>query len=118
MSRPQWWTTYDQRGLPWTLRVTEEHLDSGIDTELGVLCHFLALIPGQRLPQVFREPLDRGSELVADCFGAIPIREGEQHHITGVTFHQCADGGLSPSHEEVAFPMTRHCPILNLGGTF
>jgi len=43
------------------LRITEEHLDPGVDTELGVLSHFLALIPGQRLPQVFGESLDGDS---------------------------------------------------------
>ena len=33
--------------LPRRLGVAEEHLDSGVDTELGVLGHLFALSPGQ-----------------------------------------------------------------------
>ena len=39
--------------LPRRLGVVEVDVDSGVDTELDVLSHFSALIPGQRLPQVF-----------------------------------------------------------------
>jgi hypothetical protein len=33
--------------LPGATRITEGHLDAGVDRELGVLGYLLALIPGQ-----------------------------------------------------------------------
>ncbi len=39
---------------------SEEHLDAGVDLELGVLGHFFALFPGQGPPQVVGEPLHGG----------------------------------------------------------
>ncbi len=50
--------TRDDYPLPWTLGITEEHLDSGVDEELGVLGHLFALIPGHRLPEVFGKPVE------------------------------------------------------------
>ena len=35
-----------------------------------------------------------------------PVGQWEQHHITGVTFHESADSGLTFPHWKVVFPMT------------
>ncbi len=63
------------------VRVTEVDLDPGVDGELGVLGHLFALIPGQRLPQVFGETLYGRCQGDPDSFGGVAIGEGEQHHV-------------------------------------
>jgi len=62
--------------------------------------------------------LDGCGESVTDGFGGVAVGEGKQHHIPGPAFHQSADGGLSASYEKIAFPMTGHRPVLDLGGPF
>ena len=81
--------------LPRRLWVTEIDLDAGVDAELDVLGHFSALIPCQRLPQVLGEPLNRFGQGDPDGLGGVAVREREQHHITGPTFHQSSNGGLA-----------------------
>ena len=44
--------------LPWALRITEVDLDTGVDGELDVFGHFLALIPGDRSLQLGRQGQD------------------------------------------------------------
>ncbi len=41
--------------MPGTLRITEIHLDVGVQTEALVISHLLATIPGERLVEFSRQ---------------------------------------------------------------
>ena len=97
--------------------VTEEHLDAGIDSECGVLGHLCALIPCQRLPQMFRKFLDGVSQCDPDIFGFVAFRNPEQHQVSGLAFDQGSDSRLSCSDDEVAFPVAGNGTVFDLGGT-
>jgi hypothetical protein len=64
--------------LPRRFRVTEVHVDAGIDRERGMLGHFFALVPRQRLPQMIRESLDRVGQRDPDGLCSFVYRM-EQH---------------------------------------
>ncbi len=46
------------------------------------------------------------------------VGEWEQHHIPGPAFDEGADRGLAFAHDQVAFPMPGHGPVLDRGGPF
>jgi hypothetical protein len=64
--------------LPGATRITEVHLDAGVDRELGVLGHFLALIPGQRPAELLGQPGNGSGEGGADLLSFVPIRQRDQ----------------------------------------
>ena len=45
---------------------------SSLQPQLGVLCHFSALLPGQRATQLFRQLDNCSRSGIADSFGAMP----------------------------------------------
>src|SRR5260370_12294218 len=57
--------------LPWTLRVAEEDLQSGVETQLRVLGHLGALVPRQRTTQLLRQGDDAGGNRLPHCVGAM-----------------------------------------------
>ena len=61
--------------LPGALRVTGVDGQAGVDTQLGVLGHLRALVPGQG-PAELLGRVDRRCDRIADCFGAVPGQSG------------------------------------------
>jgi len=81
-----------------------------------VLGHLFALIPRQRLPQMLWKLLHGVGEGDPDGFSGVAVGEGKQHDVAGPAFHQGGDSGLALPHQQVAFPMPGHGPVLHLGG--
>ena len=58
-----------------------------------------------------------GDHRVADLFGAVAARQVQQHHEPGAAFDQGADGGgVVRAEDQIAFPVSGHGPIFDLGG--
>ena len=62
--------------LPWTLGVAEVDVEVGVCAELGMLCHFGALVPGLGAAELLGQGDDRRSDSVAYGFGGRGRREG------------------------------------------
>ena len=62
--------------LPWTLRVAEVDGQVGVCAELSVLCHFGALVPGQRAAELLGQRGDRRSYRVSDGLGTMAGESG------------------------------------------
>ena len=70
-----------------------------------------ALIPGQQSAQMLGQGLDRGDHRVADGVGAVPVREVQQHHVTGGPLNQSSDGAPGVgADDEVALPSAQEQP--------
>ena len=99
-----------------------------VDLQPCMLRHLRSLIPGQRLPELFRQADDRVGDAVADGFGTMPCQRGsvlhasahtvlchprqvQQHREPRCALYQRADRGTLQAQDEVAFPVTRHSPI-------
>jgi hypothetical protein len=67
--------------LPRGFGVAEVDLDSGVDSELGVFGHLFALVPGQRLPEMIRKPLDHFGETGPHRLGLV-LPSGSRNSIT------------------------------------
>ena len=64
--------------LPRATRITKGHLDAGIDREPGVLGHLLALIPGQRPPELLGQPGNASSQGGTDLLSLVPLSQRDQ----------------------------------------
>jgi hypothetical protein len=62
--------------LPGAVRIAEIDLQTGVDPQLRVLCHFRTLVPGQRPLQLLRQGDDGARDGVADRFGPVPCERG------------------------------------------
>jgi hypothetical protein len=118
--------------LPRTLRVAKVDFQPAIDAKLCMLCHLGSLIPRERLSEFFRQlthGLDNG---LADSFGSMTskrwavlnpesalisflTRQVQQHRKSRTAFNESADRRASEAKDEIAFPMTGHCPVGNFG---
>ena len=64
-----------------------------------------------------RQGGDRGDQPVADGFGVVPVGQVHQHRVAGGAFDERGDRGLvGLAHDQVAFPVAGHRPVLDLGG--
>jgi hypothetical protein len=94
--------------------VTEGDRHAGVDRELGGLSHFLALIPGQGPPELLGQPGNRGGECGADLLSFVPLGQRDQGEVAAGPLHQRHHRRWPPAHQQVAFPVARHRPILGL----
>ena len=95
--------------LPGAVGVTEVDVEVGIDSQLGVLGHLGALVPGQRAAQLLGQRGDRRGDGVAHGLGAVPgqgraiVDSGllavaghggqvQQHREAGAALDEGADG--------------------------
>src|SRR5665811_1912257 len=105
------------RDRPRGVRVTEVHRRPGALTDLLMECEFLALIPGQRAPQLRWDLRERGTDPVPDCFRVrLVCRDVDQHHEPGGAFHESAYRRTVPgAHDAITFPVPDLDPVLHLG---
>ena len=73
---------------PRAARVAEEHRHPDVSGEPSVLSHLLALVPGQRATQPFREPTHGRGQRRANLLGPPASRQGHQHHRSAGPFDQ------------------------------
>ena len=101
--------------LPWAVRVAEVHAHAGGGAELLVTRHLLALVVGQALAHRCGDGIELGREACQRRGGGGIFHLGQQHQAAGA-LDQHADGGLVASaFDEVAFPVARHDPVVDLG---
>ncbi len=98
--------------MPGALRVTEVHLDVGIQAEALMICHFLAAIPGQRFVEFSRQLVCMLDERVDDRPGVF-AGDSDQHHVTRMAFNQGRDLAVIAADEQVTFPVARNRSILD-----
>ena len=99
--------------LPGAVGVTEVDVEVGIDSQLGVLGHLRALVPGQRAAQLLGQRGDRRGDGVAHGLGAVPGQgraildsghlavaghggQVQQHREAGAALDEGADGLSGP----------------------
>src|ERR1035441_10598430 len=105
--------------LGWTARVTEIHLDAGVECEANVLPHLLASIPGQRPAQVFGQFENLLRKLILDVLGKPITIESAEHDKPRLALHQSRYGGLRPlADNQIAFPMTRNGTVVGFRRAF
>ena len=98
--------------LPGTSRITEVHLDVGVQAEALVIRHFLAAIPGQRFIEFSWQLVGMLDQRVNDGLGVFALHP-DQHDVTRMTFHQCCNLAVVAADEQVAFPVTRDGSIFH-----
>ena len=96
--------------LPGAAWVAEIDLDTGVDGELQVFGHLLAVIPGEGAAQLLRQSEDGGGQCRPHALGGEPVREWEQEHIAAVALHQGSHCARPPAEHQVAFPVARAPP--------
>ena len=90
-------------------------LDAGIDRELPVLAHLLALIIGEGLFDMSWEESQFFGKCFSDGRGTLPISERDDEGISRGPLYQSTDGSLLVfPNDEVAFPVSWNRPVGNL----
>ena len=82
-----------------------------VDRELGVLGHLLALIPGQRPPELLGQPSNGSSEGGADLLSPVPLGQRDQGEVAAGPLHQRRHCRWPLAQQQVAFPVARHRPV-------
>ena len=120
--------------LPWCLGVAEVDIQIGIYSQLRVLGHLGSLVPGQRTAQLMWQGGDRLGDRVSDGLGAMTGKRGpvldplllavawhagkmQQHREPRRALNKRPDRGTLQSEDQVAFPVSWHCPVVGLGRT-
>jgi hypothetical protein len=114
------------------VRIAEEHLQAGVDAQLGVLGHLRALVPGQRPAQLLGQRHDRGGDGGPDGLGAVSGQRGavvdpglvamavhagqvQQHREPRAAFDQRPDRRAAQPQDEVTLPVPGNRPAGGLG---
>src|SRR6476659_3092136 len=100
--------------MPWAMRITQLNVNVRRQRKSSMIRKFLAAVPGQRFIQLARQPFCLLDERGYDRLGVF-IGHLCQHHVTGTTLDEGRDIAVLRTGQEIAFPMARHRPIVNLG---
>ena len=100
--------------LPRSLGIADVDLHTGVDRELDVLGHLLALVPGDRTANLDWERADALGHRIAHGLGAMAVRQLHEHQITTLAFDEGADGGQLLAEDEVSFPVPRYGSVVGL----
>ena len=112
--------------------VAEVDVEVGIDSELSMLGHLGALVPGQRLPELLGQSRDRQHYSVTYGLGAVAGESGpvvdpfllavawhrwqvQQHREPAGPLHKRPDCGTVESEDQVTFPVSWHGSIVGFG---
>jgi len=99
--------------LPRAVWVTEVDRHTGSLGDLGVLCHFPALVVGHALAHRQRHVIEGGAEAL-HCRGRRRVVHLHQHQVATSALHQRTyRRGVSLTLNKVAFPMPRHQSVFN-----
>ncbi len=101
--------------LPGTVRITEVHHHAGVDRQLSMARHLLALVVGQRLAHRLGNAAQLGREAF-QCRGRRRVGQLDQHHQTRAALDQYAHGrAVGRALDEIAFPVPRERPVAGVG---
>ena len=100
--------------LPRASGIAEVDLDAGLDAEPPVLCHLLALVPGQRAAKLGGQRRDARLERLADRLGVGSLGQRDELAIAGLALDQGRDRRVAGSHQQVALPVPRDGPVGDL----
>ena len=104
--------------LPRAPRVSEVDLHAGINRELLVFAHLLALIVGERFGNLSRQNAKLFGIRFPDTLGILGF-QGHEDGVAGGALHQGAEGSAFVlSHNEIAFPVAGDSAVGNFLGTF
>src|SRR5271163_24066 len=98
--------------------IAEVDIDAGVDADAAMGGQLVALIPGQRFPQIARKGLDGGDHGLGDHVGLAAGGQVQQLYEPGGALDQGADlGGLILADNQIALPMAGYGAVNSLGGT-
>src|SRR3954471_8197032 len=102
--------------LPRRVRIAEEHLRADLLGDLLMQSQLLALIPGQRSPQLWRQLAERRGDALAHRLGRGPAaRDVDQHQEPRAALDERADRGpVTRPDNAVTFPMAELDAVLDL----
>src|SRR5829696_3067791 len=100
--------------LPRRVRIGEVDRQSGRLLDALVLKHLVALVPGQRPPQLNRQLAERGDECVSYGLGGVISSYGDQDCGSELALDQGRDRRpLTGTDDQITLPVARHGPIRN-----
>ncbi len=103
--------------LPGAVRAAEVDLHALAGNELAVAGHLLALVVDQAVARRRGNRIQLGSKACQRGSCRRVVHSGQQHEAAGA-LHEHAHGGLvAGALDEVALPVARHEPVLDLGRT-
>src|SRR5271170_5531838 len=117
--------------LPWAMRVAEVDLQSSINSQVYMLRHLCALIPGQGLTNLLGQGDDGACDSCADRFCTMTGKRGsvldpceiaigrharqmQQEREPCRAFYQSANRRTAQTENEIPLPVTGDRPISNL----
>src|SRR5260370_3324827 len=102
--------------LPGAVRVAEVDFYARFDREAQVVCHLMALIPGEATTQLLGQRLYLRHQRGTNVWSGPPLGQPQKHNIAAVALDQGPDGRFQPlSKDEVSLPVTWYRPVSNLG---
>ncbi|MDY7541979.1 hypothetical protein RGU42_06160 [Cryobacterium sp. 5B3] len=98
------------------MRVAEVDIEVCGGSDLDVVTHLDALVPGQCFAEHVGEPAHGGNDGVLDIDRSVAVGEVEQHQAARGAFNEGANrGGVLDSGDQVTLPVAGHGPVLDLG---
>ena len=99
------------------MRVAEIHLHVQRGRDAFAQGELASLVPGQRVPQELGQVLHFPDDGLPDVFGVVPVGQVQEDREPCRAFHERADRAFAGrAADQVAFPMTGYCPVLDFGG--
>lgn len=103
--------------LPGAVRIAEVDSDAGLLAELGVQCHFLALVVGEGLAHGRCDAGELGTE-GRQGGGCRAVRHLGEQHQPGAALDQHGDGrAVAGTLDQIAFPVSGHDPVVHFRRT-
>ena len=101
--------------LPGRVGIAEVGLAARSEGEAGVLGHLDALVPGEGRHQGGRESVGHLDQCVGHG-GGVTAGDPLDHGVAGGAFVEGHQGrGVALADDEVSFPVSGNCPVLDLG---
>ena len=102
-------------GLPWVVRVAEEHRHRQRGSDHGMTGHLAAAVPSQGPPQLCRQTSHVFDQRGGHRVGLVPVGQRDDHRVAGGTVDEGGDRRRARSENEITFPVTGHLSGVGLG---
>jgi hypothetical protein len=80
-----------------------------------MLRHLAAAVPGQRPPQVCRQPAQVVDQRAGHRVGLVAVGQRDDHRVAGGAVNEGGDRRWARSEHEITLPMSGYLPGVGLG---